>query len=145
MIPGIIPIPYTSGCPVNTKGCTSWRCPNTCFCEDHCSFEKCALEIPPDECLENIESNWIWSSEDQYWIAQMKGIIFTWWSMMSFGIAELASFYTCNFKVLSTQLFRIHQVVDIFKGNCFAVKTHQQVSIVTNSTVNSNVAPIVGV
>ena len=71
----MIPQPPLEGCPEGTKGCTDGRCPYTCFCEEHCSWEKCALEDPPDHCLSRVNSKWIWDSDKTTWVARMNGMI----------------------------------------------------------------------
>ena len=55
----------TNGCPTNTiDGVT------TCYCEDHCSWSRCRLEVPPEECLENTLSTWKWNHMKNQWTAQ---------------------------------------------------------------------------
>ena len=54
------------------------RCPdgtfdgqNTCFCEDHCSWETCRLQKPPHSCLSGTrEAVWAWDAERYAWVAQ---------------------------------------------------------------------------
>ena len=57
--------PFSPPCPygLNFKD-------STCFCEDHCSFDICRLEIPPDYCLAGINGWWAWNSIQMYWMAQ---------------------------------------------------------------------------
>ena len=43
----------------------------TCFCEYHCSWDKCRLEDPPNECLFGTQSKWFWDSNKNFWIAQI--------------------------------------------------------------------------
>ena len=53
-----------SGCPNGTlEGLT------TCFCEDHCSWERCRLETPPYDCLPRTNTAWVWDSKKKYWVA----------------------------------------------------------------------------
>lgn len=61
------------GCPEDTSGCNSPGCPNTCYCEDHCSWDKCILLSPPDECLHGTDSEWFKDTELNYWVAKIKG------------------------------------------------------------------------
>ena len=52
----------SSGCPNGTlEGLT------TCFCEDHCSWEQCRLETPPNNCLPRTNTAWIWDLEKKFW------------------------------------------------------------------------------
>ena len=47
-----------------------------CYCEDHCGWEKCRLYEPPNECLIDRDSIWVWDSQKNYWVAQVvEGII----------------------------------------------------------------------
>ena len=58
-----------NGCPSGTfKGI------DTCFCEDHCSWEICRLTNPPKECLSRITGKAVWSLDDNAdgWVAQGK-------------------------------------------------------------------------
>ena len=41
----------------------------TCFCEDHCSLEICRLDQPPERCLPNKDTAWIWDVNLLYWRA----------------------------------------------------------------------------
>ena len=43
----------------------------TCHCEDHCSWYRCRLDIPPSKCLEGIKGIWKWDKKSSYWVAQM--------------------------------------------------------------------------
>ena len=43
----------------------------TCNCEDHCSWYKCRLDIPPSKCLEGIKGIWKWDKKGSFWVAQM--------------------------------------------------------------------------
>ena len=64
------------GCPFGTYGCTGKTCYNTktCFCEQHCSWEKCRLLEAPDDCLAGMNSKWRWDSRKLHWVAQTKGM-----------------------------------------------------------------------
>lgn len=56
-----------SGCPPGTfKGI------DTCFCEDHCSWEICRLINPPKDCLSRIDGGaaWLWDDIEDAWTAQ---------------------------------------------------------------------------
>ena len=66
-----VPTPSPEGCPQNTKGCTEFGCPNTCYCADHCSWEKCKISPPPLSCLHRTGSTWQWSSG--WWTAKKIG------------------------------------------------------------------------
>ena len=69
------PTPPLDGCPGGTVGCQDGRCPYTCLCEDHCSWEKCTLENAPDDCLSHVNSKWVWDSRHLFWVAKINGII----------------------------------------------------------------------
>ena len=64
--------PYKE-CPKYTVGCYGLGCPNTCFCEEHCSWEKCRLEEPPKDCLEKLGGVWVKHYVENYWIAEFTG------------------------------------------------------------------------
>ena len=68
MIP-MIPKRPDSGCPSGT-----YDGMDTCFCEDHCSWNKCRLAKPPNKCLENTVFEWKWNLVENHWTA--KGFIF---------------------------------------------------------------------
>ena len=61
-------------CPENTVGCYGFGCPNTCFCEEHCSWAKCRLEEPPKDCIETLGGVWVKNSVENYWTAKFTGI-----------------------------------------------------------------------
>ena len=71
---------FSLSCPESTVGyfeeveCASQnfksRIYPTCFCEDHCSFEKCRLDEPPYDCLRGKLVEWIKNPEKHFWIAQ---------------------------------------------------------------------------
>ena len=65
-------IPGSDGCPRQTIGCSGLGCPNTCFCEDRCTWEQCSLLEPPEECLRNTNSTWHYELE--HWTAKSKGV-----------------------------------------------------------------------
>ena len=58
----------TNGCPINTIDGI-----DTCFCEDHCSWNKCRLAKPPIQCLGNTVYEWKWNSAGNHWTA--KGLL----------------------------------------------------------------------
>ena len=58
-------------CPENTYGCAGFGCPNTCYCEDHCSWEKCVLSEAPNSCGTDTNISWHWNS--MYWVAKIIG------------------------------------------------------------------------
>ena len=61
-------LPEGTTCPEGTTGAWAYA---TCFCsEPHCSWEKCRLSEPPDECLIGTGSIWLWDSQKNYWVAQ---------------------------------------------------------------------------
>ena len=68
----MIPKRPTSGCPYGT-----FDSMNTCFCEDHCSWETCRLITPPQDCLSRIdgEAIWNWDGVKHAWVAQ--GMMYT--------------------------------------------------------------------
>ena len=59
------------GCPKSTESCNGPHCsdPNNCFCEYHCSWQKCRLPEYPDNCLNALDYEWKWSSEQMFWMA----------------------------------------------------------------------------
>lgn len=65
----LIPKPEANGCPQGTFDGL-----NTCYCEDHCSWETCRLVDPPQNCLSKIagEVVWAWGSKQDAWVAQGK-------------------------------------------------------------------------
>ena len=73
----IIPLPNENGCPKGTIGCSNGRCPSTCYCEDHCSWERCVLEEATPSCLASVSSKWTWESDGMYWVAQFSGNMHT--------------------------------------------------------------------
>ena len=60
-----------TGCPENTYGCNSFGCPNTCYCQDHCSWDTCVLTEGPKNCLKDTNGAWHWNSN--YWEAKDLG------------------------------------------------------------------------
>ena len=64
-------IPGADGCPRHTKGCTGLGCPNTCYCQDRCTWERCTLSEPPQECLR--ETNSTWQRGIEHWTAKITG------------------------------------------------------------------------
>ena len=70
-----LPLRPSDGCPKGTTGCYTFGCPNTCYCEDHCSWEKCFLATPPERCLSGTDGAWYWMFDEMYWTAGPKGKI----------------------------------------------------------------------
>ena len=68
----LIPSVPKGKCPKGTYGCIEENCPDTCFCENHCSWAKCALYEAPAECLISVNSEWTWHFTKGYWVAQSK-------------------------------------------------------------------------
>ena len=64
----------SGGCPIGTFGCGEKKCPNTCFCEDHCSWKKCRLENPPQSCLYNTKLKWDFDGYRNHWKSVIRGI-----------------------------------------------------------------------
>ena len=66
----MIPKRPVKGCPSGT-----FNGLDTCFCEDHCSWEACWLIDPPSNCLSRIDGEmvWAWNDIKNAWVAQ--GII----------------------------------------------------------------------
>ena len=64
-------IPGDEGCPKHTIGCIGLGCPTTCYCEDRCSWERCTLLKPPEECLRGTNSTWQLGLK--HWIAKSTG------------------------------------------------------------------------
>ena len=60
--------PMSDGCPENTRGCDEFSCPNTCYCADHCSWKKCTLSEPPEDCLHGTNATWQWNH--RWWSAK---------------------------------------------------------------------------
>ena len=69
--PGTISRP-SRGCPENTSGCNEFGCPNTCFCEDHCRWDRCALYEGPEDCLRGTNSSW--QRNINHFLAKPKGM-----------------------------------------------------------------------
>ena len=42
-----------------------------CTCDDHCSWDLCRLLEPPDDCLLRTNSEWIWDSLKNAYVAQI--------------------------------------------------------------------------
>ena len=43
----------------------------TCGCEEHCSWDVCRLEEPPNDCLHGTKSIWKWDHLKNAWVAQL--------------------------------------------------------------------------
>ena len=70
----------SGGCPLgtygsSTSGCGGDRCgaPNTCFCEEHCSWKRCKIDKPPQSCLSHAKREWVYIPEVKYWRTNLKG------------------------------------------------------------------------
>ena len=70
----------SGGCPLGTIGygtidCLWNRCgaPNTCYCEDHCSWKRCKIDKPPQSCLSHAKREWVYDPERKYWRTNWKG------------------------------------------------------------------------
>ena len=49
----------------------------TCFCEDHCAWERCHLIEPPEKCVIGTQNDWWWDDKQGYWTAQrLPGIVY---------------------------------------------------------------------
>ena len=70
-VPSLV-APNSDGCTGITNGCTGFGCPKTCYCQDHCSWQKCTLLEPPEECLRDTNGSWQW--ESNYWVAEYNGV-----------------------------------------------------------------------
>ena len=68
----LIPSLPRAGCPNGTFDCSDGRC--RCFCENHCSWQKCTLNEKPDHCLVDQNTMWVWDPRNKYWVAQYKGM-----------------------------------------------------------------------
>lgn len=64
----------SDGCPISTYGCDDHICPNTCFCEDHCSWHKCKLKTPPLSCIAQENRKWDYDSRTKSWKIILEGI-----------------------------------------------------------------------
>ena len=73
-IPEKPPLPIE--CPSNTYGCSGDSCnrPQSCFCEEHCSWEICRLVEYPEMCLKDVNSFWNWDATKLGWVAQIEGM-----------------------------------------------------------------------
>ena len=102
-------------CPTGTNGCAESKCPNTCYCEDHCSYERCIIEEAPNDCLSQTNAEWTWDPLRRYWVAQWRQgkynyrikyywILFKW--QCSYHRGKLYLFYLVNRKVITTWLKR---------------------------------------
>ena len=74
----IVPKRPKDGCPDNSYGCSGYDCnmKQSCFCEEHCSWETCRLVDYPEECIEDLESIWRWDTEKLFWVAQVHGMAY---------------------------------------------------------------------
>ena len=43
----------------------------SCSCEDHCGWDVCRLVKAPDECIQQIFSEWQWDTIKHGWVAQV--------------------------------------------------------------------------
>ena len=82
-----IPRRPLGGCSANTYGCSGNDCnrPQSCFCEEHCSWETCRLVDSPGRCLKHVESTWIWDAKKHFWVAQLGGMIYKLYSFIHLG------------------------------------------------------------
>ena len=71
-VSGLIPRP-SDGCPEGTIGFNAPGCPNTCYCEDHCSWEKCSLVNAPTDCFHRTNGAWSRKSSRDVWVAKFHG------------------------------------------------------------------------
>ena len=62
----MIPKPPVTGCPPGT-----FNGIDTCFCEDHCSWETCRLMYPPSNCISSISPEIVWARDEikDSWVA----------------------------------------------------------------------------
>ena len=69
----LIPRRTKMGRPANTYGCSGDVCndQSNCFCEEHCSWDVCRLEEPPNDCLYGTKSIWKWDHLKNAWVAQL--------------------------------------------------------------------------
>ena len=63
----------SEGCPGGSNGCNDIECPNTCFCEDHCSWKKCKLDKPLQNCLIQAKRNWVYDHRNNHWRTSLGG------------------------------------------------------------------------
>ena len=75
----LVPEAPMNGCPNKKIQCEmpkeleSFVCPNTCYCEDHCSWQHCSLNDPPMECFDDIDGTWFRKNEGDPWVAKFNG------------------------------------------------------------------------
>ena len=43
-----------------------------CYCENFCSWDRCLLRNPPEDCIFGTNSTWVWNSRTKFWVAQTK-------------------------------------------------------------------------
>ena len=58
-----------------STGCTkgSIDVGGRCYCEDHCSWERCKLtEKPNDSCVPTAQSKWDWDTENDFWVLKFE-------------------------------------------------------------------------
>ena len=97
-----VPIPGADGCPKQTKGCNGLGCPNTCYCEDRCTWERCTLLKPPEECLRDTNSTW--KLGDEHWTAKYTG-----WYLTVIGCYYLTDYYGSYYvDKIYISIFRFH-------------------------------------
>ena len=96
----LIPKRPTEGCPVNTNGCSGNDCnmPQSCFCEEHCSWETCRLADSPEKCLKGLNSFWSWDTKKLFWVAQIDGMIktFTHLFYLRYSKIRISLFNICH-------------------------------------------------
>lgn len=64
----LMPHASSKHCPKNSHYKKSH---DTCSCEDHCGWDICRLVNPPDECVEEVFSEWKWDIVKNGWVAQV--------------------------------------------------------------------------
>ena len=66
---------YTNGCPDNLEDYYYERKDGTkvasCYCEDHCRWDKCFLSKAPNHCLVSVNGTWSLAPDQKYWVAQV--------------------------------------------------------------------------
>ena len=70
--------------------------PQSCFCEEHCSWEICRLVDAPEKCLNDVESFWSWDENKYLWVAQKGGMMQEFYFLMFLALNFAVSFGFSN-------------------------------------------------
>ena len=75
----LIPSPPLDGCPTRTLSFyDSSNRSSSCYCEDHCKWDKCSLLAAPQSCLLDINGTCAWNPYENHWVAQVGKECYEW-------------------------------------------------------------------